>query len=90
MRDRAAGRRIALANGCFDPLHVGHIRYPRGAATEADRLIGGERRSRGGGLEGSAPIAPASERAEILAALQAVDYVIEIRVLRRSIVCCSS
>ena len=38
-RDRAAGRTIAFANGCFDLLHVGHVRYLQGAAAEADRLI---------------------------------------------------
>ena len=37
--DRAAGRTIAFANGCFDVLHVGHVRYLAGAAREADRLI---------------------------------------------------
>ena len=37
--DRAAGRTIAFANGCFDVLHVGHVRYLAGAAAEADRLI---------------------------------------------------
>ena len=38
-RDRAAGRTIGFANGCFDLLHVGHVRYLQGAAAEADRLI---------------------------------------------------
>ena len=38
-RERAAGRTIAFANGCFDLLHVGHVRYLQGAAAEADRLI---------------------------------------------------
>ena len=38
-RDRAAGRTIAFANGCFDILHVGHVRYLAGAAREGDRLI---------------------------------------------------
>ncbi len=38
-RDRAEGRTIAFANGCFDLLHVGHVRYLQGAAAEADRLI---------------------------------------------------
>src|SRR6266699_510376 len=38
-RDRAAGRTIALANGCFDLLHVGHVRYLQGAAAAADRLV---------------------------------------------------
>ena len=37
--DRAAGRTIAFANGCFDLLHVGHTRYLAGAAAEAHRLI---------------------------------------------------
>ena len=37
--DRAAGRRIAFANGCFDLLHVGHVRYLQAAAAEADRLV---------------------------------------------------
>src|SRR5512136_1512655 len=37
--ERAAGRTIAFANGCFDLLHVGHVRYLAGAAAEADRLV---------------------------------------------------
>ncbi len=37
--ERAAGRTIALANGCFDLLHVGHVRYLQAAAREADRLV---------------------------------------------------
>ena len=41
-RERAAGRTIAFANGCFDVLHVGHIRYLQGAAKEADVLVVGE------------------------------------------------
>src|SRR5581483_415412 len=38
-RERAAGRTIAFANGCFDLLHVGHVRYLHAAAGEADRLV---------------------------------------------------
>ena len=38
-RDRAKGKTVAFANGCFDLLHVGHVRYLQGAAREADRLI---------------------------------------------------
>src|SRR5215468_6617404 len=38
-RERAAGRTVAFANGCFDLLHVGHVRYLQGAAAEADRLV---------------------------------------------------
>jgi rfaE bifunctional protein nucleotidyltransferase chain/domain len=76
--DRAAGRTIALANGCFDLLHVGHVRYLESAAAEADRLIvavNGDdsvRQLKGAGR----PIVPAAERAEMLAALAMVDYVV--------------
>ena len=76
--DRAAGRSIAFANGCFDLLHVGHIRYLQGAAAEADRLIvavnddESERRLKGPGR----PILAALDRAELVAALRGVDYVV--------------
>src|SRR2546430_489753 len=77
-RDRAAGRRIAFANGCFDLLHVGHVRYLRGAAAEADRLIVAVNDdAMVAALKGAGrPVMPAAERAEILAALASVDYVI--------------
>jgi D-glycero-beta-D-manno-heptose 1-phosphate adenylyltransferase len=77
-RDRAAGKTIAFANGCFDLLHVGHVRYLQGAAAEADRLIvainddESERRLKGPGR----PILGAADRAELVAALRGVDYVI--------------
>src|SRR3979409_1894322 len=77
-RDREAGRTIAFANGCFDLLHVGHVRYLRGAAAEADRLIvavnddASVQRLKGPGR----PVMPVSERAEIIAALGVVDYVV--------------
>jgi len=77
-RDRAAGRRLALANGCFDILHVGHVRYLRAAATQADRLIvavNDDQSVRVLKGEGR-PFVPAQERAEILAALEGVDYVV--------------
>jgi rfaE bifunctional protein nucleotidyltransferase chain/domain len=77
-RDRAAGRTIAFANGCFDLLHVGHIRYLQAAAAEADRLIVAVNDDRSvAGLKGEGrPILPAAERAEIVAAVRGVDYVI--------------
>ena len=77
-RDRAAGRRIAFANGCFDLLHVGHVRYLRGSASEADRLIVAVNDDRSVlALKGPGrPIVPAAERAEILSACEPVDYVI--------------
>ena len=77
-RDRAAGRTVAFANGCFDILHVGHVRYLQGAAAEADRLIvavnddGSVERLKGPGR----PILPAADRAELVAALGGVDYVV--------------
>src|SRR5579864_3994875 len=77
-RDRAAGRSIAFANGCFDLLHVGHVRYLRGAAAEADRLVvainsdASVRALKGPGR----PILPAADRAELVDALRFVDYVV--------------
>jgi rfaE bifunctional protein nucleotidyltransferase chain/domain len=77
-RDRAAGKTVAFANGCFDLLHVGHVRYLAGAAAEADRLIVAINDDRSvAGLKGEGrPILPASERAELVAALRGVDYVV--------------
>jgi rfaE bifunctional protein nucleotidyltransferase chain/domain len=77
-RDRAAGRTIAFANGCFDLLHVGHVRYLQAAAAEADRLIVAVNDDRSvAGLKGEGrPILPAAERAELVAALRGVDYVV--------------
>jgi len=77
-RERAAGRTIAFANGCFDLLHVGHVRYLRGAAAEADRLVVAVNDDRGvAALKGRGrPILPAADRAELVAALRGVDYVV--------------
>jgi len=75
---RAAGRKIVFANGCFDLLHVGHVRYLQQAKALGDVLIVG--------INGDAsvtllkgkgrPLQPEAERAEILAALECVDYVL--------------
>src|SRR6185436_18567822 len=76
--DRAAGRTIAFANGCFDVLHVGHVRYLEGARAEADRLVvavnndASERALKGT----DRPILPEGARAELVAALRVVDYVV--------------
>ena len=76
--DRAAGRSVAFANGCFDLLHAGHVRYLQGAAAEADRLIvavnddESVRRLKGEGR----PILSAPDRAELVAAVRGVDYVV--------------
>jgi len=71
------GATVALANGCFDLLHVGHVRYLRGAAREADRLVVGVNAdasvaaAKGPGR----PILPAAERAALVAAIAGVDLV---------------
>jgi rfaE bifunctional protein nucleotidyltransferase chain/domain len=76
--DRRAGRSIAFANGCFDVLHVGHIRYLEGAKREGDRLIVAVNDDVSvQALKGDdRPIMPADARAELVAALRAVDYVV--------------
>jgi rfaE bifunctional protein nucleotidyltransferase chain/domain len=77
-RDRAAGRTIAFANGCFDLLHVGHVRYLKGAAAEADRLIVAVNDDASvSALKGSGrPVLTASDRAELVAAVRGVSYVV--------------
>ena len=75
--DRRAGRTIALANGCFDLLHVGHIRYLEAASKEADRLIVAVNDDEVASTKGPGrPILKARERAELVAALRGVDYVV--------------
>jgi len=75
---RRAGRTIAFANGCFDLLHVGHVRYLESAAREGDILVvainddESVRALKGRGR----PILPAHDRAELVAALRCVDYVV--------------
>ena len=75
--DRESGRTIAFANGCFDLLHVGHIRYLQGAAAEADRLVVAVNDDESvAALKGPGrPILPAGDRAELVSALRGVDYV---------------
>ena len=76
--ERADGRTIAFANGCFDVLHVGHVRYLADAKAQADRLvvaINDDDSVRG--LKGAGrPILSANDRAEMVAALESVDYVV--------------
>lgn len=75
---RQAGQRIAFANGHFDLLHVGHLRYLRAARAEGDALVvainddDSVARLKGAGR----PVVPAAERAELLAALEPVDFVV--------------
>ena len=76
-RERREGRTMAFANGCFDLLHVGHVRYLQGAAQEADRLIVAVNDDVVAGGKGPGrPILPAADRAELVAALRVVDYVV--------------
>src|SRR6267142_5273286 len=76
-RLRAEGQRIVLANGCFDLLHVGHVRYLEAAKALGDVLIVGinsdeqTRRLKGEGR----PLIPQDQRAEIIASVAAVDFV---------------
>ena len=76
--DRAAGRSVAFANGCFDLLHVGHVRYLEAAGREADRLVVAVNSDASvRGLKGPGqPVIDEDARAEIVAALRAVDYVV--------------
>ncbi len=74
--ERRAGRTIAFANGCFDLLHVGHVRYLQAAAAEADRLIVAINDDATAGRKGPGrPVLPARDRAELVGALRGVDYV---------------
>lgn len=74
--DRRAGRTIAFANGCFDLLHAGHVRYLEAAAGQADRLVVAINDDRAASTKGPGrPILPAADRAELVAALRCVDYV---------------
>ena len=77
---RASGKTIVFANGCFDILHVGHVRYLQGAAAEGDVLVVAvntdasyvkNRKQR--------PVVPDRERFEMIAAIGCVDYVVALR-----------
>ena len=76
--ERERGRSIAFANGCFDVLHVGHVRYLAAAAEQADTLVvainddASVKTLKGPGR----PILSGRDRAEMIAALEDVDYVV--------------
>ena len=76
--DRGNGLTVAFANGGFDLLHVGHVRYLEAACREADRLVVAVNDDRSiQGLKGpSRPVLPEADRAELVAALRAVNYVV--------------
>jgi len=75
---KAAGRRVVFANGAFDLLHVGHVRYLEAALREGDWLAVGVNSDRSveNGKGKGRPILPEAERAEILSALSCVDAVV--------------
>jgi rfaE bifunctional protein nucleotidyltransferase chain/domain len=74
---RAAGKTIAFANGVFDLLHVGHVRYLQAAAREGDRLVVAVNDDPVAARKGPGrPILTAADRAELVAALRVVDYVL--------------
>jgi rfaE bifunctional protein nucleotidyltransferase chain/domain len=76
--ERAAARTVALANGLFDLLHVGHLRYLEGARAEADRLVvavNADASARALKGEGR-PVVPEAERAELVAGFACVDWVV--------------
>jgi rfaE bifunctional protein nucleotidyltransferase chain/domain len=77
-RLKAAGKRVVFANGCFDILHVGHVRYLREARALGDALVvavnsdASARQLKGEGR----PYTPEAERLELLACLEPVDYLV--------------
>jgi rfaE bifunctional protein nucleotidyltransferase chain/domain len=77
-RLRSEGRRVVFANGCFDILHVGHVRYLQEACQCGDVLVVGINSDRAVAvLKGAGrPILPEDGRAELVAALESVDYVV--------------
>ena len=77
-RLKTRGKRVVFTNGCFDILHVGHIRYLRKARNLGDTLVVGLNTDRTvRQIKGEKrPIVPQGERAEVLAALEFVDYVV--------------
>jgi len=76
-RERSAGKTIAFANGCFDVLHVGHLRYLQDAARQADVLVVGINGDASvGELKGPGrPVMSEAERAELISAIRGVSYV---------------
>jgi rfaE bifunctional protein nucleotidyltransferase chain/domain len=78
LAEHRARERVVMANGCFDILHVGHVRYLEGARREGDVLVvcvnsdSSERQLKGAGR----PVLPQDARAQLVAALGCVDYVV--------------
>lgn len=77
-RLKSRGKKVVFTNGCFDILHVGHVRYLRKAKNQGDILVIGLNTDRSvREIKGEKrPVVPEKERAEVLAALEFVDYVV--------------
>ncbi|MFQ5735494.1 MAG: D-glycero-beta-D-manno-heptose 1-phosphate adenylyltransferase [Thermodesulfobacteriota bacterium] len=75
---RREGRKVVFTNGCFDIIHAGHVRYLKKARSLGDVLVVGLNSDASvRGIKGETrPIVPQRERAEVLSALEAVDYVV--------------
>jgi len=75
---QAAGLKVVFGNGCFDLIHVGHIRYLQGAKALGDILVVGINSDASvNALKGKGrPLQPQQERAELIASLECVDYVV--------------
>lgn len=74
---RAAGEKVVFANGVFDLLHVGHVRYLAGARALGDRLVVGVNGDRSAATKGPGrPVMAATERAGLVASLRGVDLVV--------------
>jgi D-beta-D-heptose 7-phosphate kinase/D-beta-D-heptose 1-phosphate adenosyltransferase len=76
---RAKGERIVFTNGCFDLMHVGHVRYLQAARALGDLLVVGvntDTSVRALNKDAERPIVPEAQRAEVLAALASVDFVV--------------
>lgn len=74
---KSSGRKIVFTNGCFDLIHAGHVRYLNEAKQLGDVLvIGLNSDSSVSSIKPGRPVNPESQRAEVLAALEAVDYVV--------------
>jgi len=75
-REKSGGKKVVFTNGCFDIMHVGHIRYLREAKLLGDTLVVGlNSDSSVSVLKPDRPINPQDQRAEVLASLEMVDYV---------------
>jgi len=75
-RFKASGKKIIFTNGCFDIIHIGHVRYLKEAKTLGDVLVVGLNSDRSVSLiKPDRPINPQNHRAEVLSSLEMVDYV---------------